>query len=71
MGSDLNYPKIKLFYITPDLFNEGSLTSIAAFFKRVFLWCTVLAGWIYAFCGSMSRNSGRLVLKMPNLEIIY
>ena len=36
MGSDLNYPKTKLFYITPDLFNEGSLTSIAAFLKEYF-----------------------------------
>ena len=69
--TDVNYPKIKLFYITPDLFNEGSLTSNAAFLKEYFCGVPVLSGWVYAFCGSMCRNSGRLVLKMPNLEIIY
>ena len=42
---------------------------MAAFLKEYFCGVPVLAGWVYAFCGSMSRNSGRLVLKMPNLEI--
>ena len=44
---------------------------MAAFLKEYFCGVPVLAGWVYAFCGSMSRNSRRLVLKIPNLEIIY
>ena len=45
---------------------------MAAFLKEYFCGVPVLAGWVYAFCGSMSRwvyafcgsmsrNSGRLV----------
>ena len=42
-----------------------SYTTAASLRHIVFLWpCSlavpVLAGWVYAFCGSMSRNSRRL-----------
>ena len=34
---------------------------MAAFLKEYFCGVPVLAGWVYAFCGSMSKNSGRLI----------
>ena len=34
---------------------------MAAFLKEYFCGVPVLARWVYAFCGSMSRNSRRLV----------
>ena len=41
---------------------------MAAFLKEYFCGVPVLAGWVYAFCGSMSRNSGRLFVAFPWVE---
>ena len=41
---------------------------MAAFLKMYFRGVPVLAGWVYAFCGSMSRNSRRLFCGFPGYK---
>ena len=42
-----------------------------SFFKRVFCGVPVLAGWVYAFCGSMSRNSENAQFRNHLLDLSY
>ena len=44
---------------------------MAAFLKEYFCGVPVLAGWVYAFCGSMSRNSGNAEFRNHLLDLSY